>query len=73
MQPLDILVCNSANKPSFQNPTKSLFVQCSIDALSVYSYLTRYPYWHTGPSRLFALLLAGKLRDFGQHDDQLIL
>ncbi len=31
MRPLDILACNSANKPSFQNPTKSLFAQCSID------------------------------------------
>ncbi len=27
---LDILTCNSANKQSFQNPTKSLFAQCSI-------------------------------------------
>ncbi len=31
MQVLDIQGCNSANKPSFQNPTKSLFAQCSID------------------------------------------
>ena len=28
---LDILTCNSANKQSFQNPTKAHFAQCSID------------------------------------------
>ncbi len=33
MRPLDILACDSANKPSFQNPTKSPFAQGSIDAL----------------------------------------
>ncbi len=26
MQLLDVLFCNSANKPSFQNPTKGLFL-----------------------------------------------
>ena len=31
---LDILACDSANKPSVQNPTKSLFAQCSIDVNS---------------------------------------
>ncbi len=31
LHPLDILACNSANKPSFQNPAKSPFAQCSID------------------------------------------
>ncbi len=31
LHPLDILACNSATKPCFQNPTKSLFGQCSID------------------------------------------
>ncbi len=30
-QLLDIQAYNSANKPSFQNLTKSLFAQCSID------------------------------------------
>ncbi len=30
-QPLDILAYNSANKPSFRNPTKNLFAQRSID------------------------------------------
>ncbi len=32
LQPLDISAFNSANKPSYQNPPKSLFAQCSIDA-----------------------------------------
>ncbi len=30
---LDILTCNSANKQSFQNPTKVLFVRFRKDAL----------------------------------------
>ncbi len=30
LQLLDVLACNSANTPSFQNPTKSLFT--SIDS-----------------------------------------
>ncbi len=30
MRPQDILPFHSANKPSFQNRTKSLFAQCSI-------------------------------------------
>ncbi len=30
--PLDILTCNSANKQSFQHPTKGLFAQCSVNA-----------------------------------------
>ncbi len=34
LQLLDILACNSANKQSFQNPTKSLFAQRSIDGKS---------------------------------------
>ncbi len=33
MQLLDVLVCNLANKPSFQNPIKSLFTQCTIDGI----------------------------------------
>ena len=33
LQLLDVQVCNSANKAAFQNPTKSLFAQWSIDAL----------------------------------------
>ena len=37
LRPLDILAYNSANKPSFQNPTKNLFVQCSIDVKSAMS------------------------------------
>ncbi len=37
LRPLDILACNSANKPSFQNLTKSLFAQCSIDVKSAMS------------------------------------
>ncbi len=31
---LDILTCNSANKQSFQNLTKGLFAECSIDVKS---------------------------------------
>ena len=31
---LDILVCNSVNKPSFQNPTKTIVAQCSLLAES---------------------------------------
>ena len=31
---MDILACNVANKPSFQNPTKSLFTQRFIDVKS---------------------------------------
>ncbi len=27
---------SSANKPSFQNPTKSLFAECSIDVMSLH-------------------------------------
>ena len=34
LQPQDVLACNSANKPSYQNPTKSLFAQCSVDVKS---------------------------------------
>ncbi len=34
LPPLDILTCNSAHKQSFQNPTKGLFAQCSIDVTS---------------------------------------
>ncbi len=34
LQLLDDLTCNSANKPSFQNLTKSLFAQRSIDGKS---------------------------------------
>ncbi len=30
----DLRACISANKPSFQNPTKNLFAQCSTDAKS---------------------------------------
>ncbi len=35
---LDILACDSANKPSFQNLTKSLFVQWSIDVKSAVTF-----------------------------------
>ncbi len=35
---LDILACKSANKPSFQNLTKSLFVQCSMDVKSAVTF-----------------------------------
>ncbi len=34
MQLLDVLVCNSANKPSFSNLTKSHVAQCSLDGKS---------------------------------------
>ncbi len=34
LQLLYVLASNSANKPSFQNPTKRLFAQCSIDLKS---------------------------------------
>ncbi len=30
--------CNSANNPSFQNLTKSLFAQCSIDVKSAVTF-----------------------------------
>ncbi len=36
--PLDILACNSADKPSFQNPAKRLFAQCSIDVKSAVTF-----------------------------------
>ena len=34
LPPLGILTCNSANKQSFQNVTKDIFAQCSIDVKS---------------------------------------
>ncbi len=34
MQLLDVLVFNSADRPSFQNPTKRRFAQCSMDGKS---------------------------------------
>ena len=37
-QLLDILTCNSGNKPSFKNPTKSLFAQRSIDVKSAVTF-----------------------------------
>ncbi len=39
LQLLDVLACNSANKPSFSNPTKSLFAQRSIDVKSAATFL----------------------------------
>ncbi len=39
LQLLEILACISPAKPSFQNPTKSLFAQCSIDVKSVVTFL----------------------------------
>ena len=38
MQLLDVLVYNLANKPSFQNPTKRHFTQCSIDGKSAVTF-----------------------------------
>ncbi len=35
---MDILACNSANKPSFQNSTKTVFAQCSIDVKSALTF-----------------------------------
>ncbi len=35
---MDVLACNSANKPSFLNLTKSLFAERSIDGASYYNW-----------------------------------
>ena len=40
MQLLDVLVCNSANKQTFQNLTKSYFVQRSIDGKNAMPFFT---------------------------------
>ena len=53
LHPLDILACNSANKPCFQNTTKSLFPQCSID---VKCYCIFYIYGELG-KRTFCQIL----------------
>ena len=37
-QPVDILAYNSANKPSFQDMTKNLFAQRSIDEKSTVTF-----------------------------------
>ena len=37
-----IRACNSANKQSFQNPTKSLFAQCCIDVKSAVTFLKQH-------------------------------
>ncbi len=42
LQLLDILACDSGSKPSFQNPTKSLFAQRSIDVKSSRLILKRW-------------------------------
>ncbi len=44
MQLLDVSVCNSANKPSFQNPTKSHFAQSSIYGKSAVSGFEKIVY-----------------------------
>ncbi len=44
---LDILACNSANKPSFQYLTKSLFAQCSID-VNITAVFTLLEHWAKG-------------------------
>ena len=41
---LDILDFNSANKPSFQNPTKTTFAQCSIGVKSAVTF-EKIAYW----------------------------
>ncbi len=38
LHPRDIPACDSANKPSFQNQTKSPFAQCSIDVKSAVTF-----------------------------------
>ena len=42
---ISILACNSANKPPFQNPTKSLFVHCSIDVKNAVTLFTATEHW----------------------------
>ncbi len=38
LQLLDVQACNSANEVAFQNPTKSLFAQWSIDVKGVVTF-----------------------------------
>ncbi len=45
MRPQDILAFNSANKPSFQNPTKKLFAPCSIEVKSAVTFLHFLHLW----------------------------
>ena len=35
---MDVLASNSANKPSFQNPEKGIFAQCSLDGKSAVTF-----------------------------------
>ncbi len=46
LQLLDVMACNSANKQSFQNPTKGLFAQYSIDVKSTVTFLKCYWNFH---------------------------
>ncbi len=48
MQLLDVIVCNSANKPSFQNATKSHFTQCSIDGKNAATFFPSKERWQKG-------------------------